>query len=129
MSSSPLAWHSHLSAPASPEVAAALIAHQSQQDPELAKNLRNNPKATLEQLAQGRGRLPESLRIEVHDNTDDTWHLPLPQEDQANQALDGEQLDKIAAGEVGIGLVVGGTLGLIVASGAIVGILAGVDKL
>jgi len=111
MSSSPLAWHDHLSTPASLEVAMALIAHQSQQDPAFAEALRDHPKAALEKLAQGR-KLPESLRIEIHDNSDDTWHLPLPREDQANQALDSAQLDKIAAGELSVGMIVGGAVGL-----------------
>jgi len=124
-SSSAFSWHSHLSAPASLEVSAALLAHQSQQDPAFAEALRENPKATLEKLAQGR-KLPESLRIDIHDNSDDTWHLPLPQEAQANQTLDSEQLDKIAAGEVGVGVVTGGVLaviaGIFIIGGAATGI-------
>jgi len=126
-SSTPLAWHDHLSTPASPEVSAALIAHQSQQDPELAKNLRENPKVTLEKLAQDR-KLPESLRIEVHDNSDDTWHLPLPREDQ-NQTLDSEQLDKLAAGEL-VSLTISSLVlaGVVLTAGVIAGAGYGISK-
>jgi len=92
-------WHRQDDPAATPEMIAALIAWQCQQQPELAQALRDDPRSILNTTFKGRS-LPDSLTIEVHDNTDNTWHLPLPQAHQENLTLDEEQLEKIAGGDI-----------------------------
>jgi len=85
-----------------PEVAAALLADRCRREPQLTSRLRDNPRDCLEELS-GR-KLPETFKVIVHDNSDDTWHLPLPSHHQAE--LTEEQLQQISAGEFVVGGVV-----------------------
>jgi len=99
-----------------PEVAAALLADRCRQEPQLADRLRDNPRICLEKLSNR--ELPKTFKIVLHDNSDDTWHLPLPRYSQdQDQRLSEEQLEKIAAGEAFVttgGIVLVGFLALIV---------------
>ena len=102
-----------------PEVAAALVAEQCRLDPKLAQRLRDNPRDCLQKL--GNHKLLENIKIAIHDNTDDTWHLPLPRYSQDHK-LTEEQLDKLVAGESAIlagAIIVGG------GSAVLAGVLAG----
>ena len=107
--------------PLTPEVAAALVADRCRSEPQLADRLRKDPRACLEKIS-GR-KLPENLKIVLHDNTDDTWHLPLPSYSEGAH-LSEEQMQQISAGEavlVGIGVAAAAFL---VAGGIAVGTAA-----
>jgi len=82
---------------ACPELTAALVAHQCRQDPDFALSLGQNPRKALAQL--NGSTLPQGLHIKVHTNTDDAWHLPLPDPSTEAMVLDDEQMQKIQAGE------------------------------
>jgi len=112
--------------PFTPEVAAALVADRCRREPELAERLRKDARGCLEELS-GR-KLPEEVKIVVHDNTDDTWHLPLPNYTQSVE-LSEDQLQKIAAGEFLIGMGVGISISVIVAAGALGGVGYGIYTL
>jgi len=103
------------------ELAAALLADRCRREPQLADRLRDDPRACLEKL--GNRNLPENIKIITHDNTDDTWHLPLPSHSE-DGVLSEEQLEKLSAGELWVaGLVIGG--GSVLLTGAIVGAIIG----
>jgi len=103
-----------------PETVAAVLAEQCRHDPELAQQLRD-PRPCMEKLLGH--KLPEGIRLVAHENTDDTWHLPLPRYHQS-ETLNEEQLQKIAAGELGYTLLTGTVIAL--APVALLGILSAV---
>jgi len=89
--------------PPSPELAAALLANQCQNDPEFAQALKNNPQQALQTLASDIKL--EGVQVHTHENSDHTWHLPLPNY-SGESVLTEEQLAKVGAGEV-VGTAVG----------------------
>jgi len=110
--------------PLTPETVAALLAGQCRHDPEFARQIQEAPRDCLEKLS---GHKPaENIQLVIHDNTDDTWHLPLPHYQQ-DEALSAEQLQEIAAGLVATVVsttVVATVIGL--ATLAALGVLSGV---
>ena len=103
-----------------PETSAALLAEQCRHDPELAQQLRD-PRPWMEKSLGH--KLPESIQLIAHENTDDTWHLPLPRYDQ-KEVLTEEQMQKINAGEVGYAILIETIF--ILAPIALLGVLSGV---
>jgi len=95
---------------ASPEMAAALLAEQCRQSPQFTEDLRKNPHECLLQA----GVAINNVQIRTHDNTDDTWHLPLPPPGAKITELSEEQLTSVSAGESAAAIVtlwwVGGLL-------------------
>ena len=81
--------------PPSFESAAAAIAARCYEDREFARRMRENPKATIEEMC-GK-KLPESLAIKVHENDGNTWHVPVSQGGDTDKLSD-EQLKGISGG-------------------------------
>ena len=63
--------------PVGPELMAALLAEECRRNPQLLARLREDARGCLQE-SMAEEPLPKTLRIEVHENRDDTWHLPLP---------------------------------------------------
>ena len=103
--------------PFTPEVAAGLVADRCRREPELAGRMRKDARGCLEELS-GR-QLPEDVKIIVHDNTDDSWHLPLPNHTQSIE-LSEDRLQKIAAGEFIISMGASISISVVVAAFALV---------
>jgi len=83
--------------PPSPELAAALLANECQRDPQFSRQLQEDPRKLLESFVDGGDLGP--IQIKLHDNTDHTWHLPLPAYNAEVVSLSEEQLLKVQAGE------------------------------
>ena len=79
------------------ETASATLAARCYQDAAFAKRLRENPRATIEEVC-GK-KFPESFTIEVHENDGHTWHVPVPQGASAGKLSD-EQLKSVSGGEI-----------------------------
>jgi len=114
--------------PLTPEVTATLVADRCRHEPELAERLHKDARNCLKELTDK--ELPEDLKIVTHDNTDDTWHLPLPNysmdeiTDRQQMELDEEQLQQIAAGEL-LATIIPFAIAVTVSVAVIVGIIAG----
>ena len=121
--------------PITPEMTATMLAARCQKDAELASRLRENPKATLGKMS-GK-KLPDRVKVVVHENRSDYLHIAIPTEKYVQQftaaceamnadddTLSDKQLEGIAGGEVLIGviaLITAGSLAVAVGVGAGVG--------
>jgi len=110
--------------PLTPEVVASMLADRCRHSPELAEQLRQDIHGYLEKTCDI--KLPEGVRLVIHDNTDDTWHLPLPSYSQGGE-ISEEQMEKITAGETIPAFVV--VISLAVGLTALFGSLAAAGKL
>jgi len=107
--------------PFSPELAAAVIADLCRNNEDFARQIRTNPLESIRQALEDQDQhsLLDGFRIEVHENRDDIWHLPLPQSGQERQHLLNErQLENIGGGSPTL-------LGIMVLSGVIAGVAFG----
>ncbi len=91
-----------------PESIAAMIAERCYQDAAFRQKLLANPRDTLED-AMGDQQLPEDLEMILQQNDDKHWYIPVPNV-RENQQLSEEQLEKVAAGEVGFAVVFTGAV-------------------
>ena len=102
--------------PITPEMTATMLAARCQEDAELASRLRENPRATLGKMS-GK-KLPDRVNVVIHENRSDHLHIAIPTEkyvrqfttaceamNAADDTLTDEQLEKIAGGEVFMGML------------------------
>jgi len=106
--------------PLTPESSAALIAQRCAQDPDFRQRLKEDPRACLAEAAGE--ELPEDLEIVLHQNSGDTWHVPIP-DYLGDRELSEKEMGELAGGE----LVTITTGGLLLAAAATIaaGLIAG----
>lgn len=124
----------------SPEVSAAVVAQRCREDAEFRQRLKEDPKAAI---FAGQDKQPlAEMKVVVHENTPDCWHLSIPsdrqienvnkvrtmQEKAADHKLTDEQLQDLSGGEIGFTLaaLLGVTLGIGVGVGTAGAVAAGV---
>ncbi len=86
--------------PQSMEVVSAVVAQRCYEDEEFRQKLMRDPQGALEEF-MGR-KLPDTLEVEVRENTPSTWHIPV-----SSDTFSDEELEQISAGEVVATLFIG----------------------
>jgi len=120
--------------PFSLELAAAAVANLCRTDPEIASQVRANPLEYIRQMLGDKGReaFPEGFAIQVHENRDDTWHLPLPPANARQPATLSEvEMEGISGGVVDplaltVVIILLSTIGVSLGAGAAIGGAVGI---
>ncbi len=124
------------SLPLNMETLGAYIARRCETDADFSSSFRAAPRDCLAKMAGI--NLPEELQIVLHENDENSWHIPINDEEIPNQALTDQQLQDVSAGEgllvsqvifgAVVGAVLAGTLTTVI-GGVAVGITAGATKI
>lgn len=81
----------------------AELSNQAHEDPSFKKKFLTNPNAVFEEILEH--RLPQGLKIVVHENTADTVHVTLPIKVDSTEEVDEAALEKISGGGGGDGIL------------------------
>ena len=92
------------------EAASAALAARCYGDPDFARQLREDPKAAIEE-ACGK-KLPESLAIEVHENDGRTWHVPVPPGGDTDKLSDDQLKDVSGGFEIVVAVLIATSIGV-----------------
>jgi len=73
-----------------------LIIEQAWKNPEFKKEFVSDPKGTIEKYSGQ--KLPESVKIQVHEEDANTMHITIPQAPQNMSELSDSDLERVAGG-------------------------------